>query len=263
MTANQIAYAKHKEDVRHNVETERQNLIHLRHEHTTSRASKTQAEAAISQAETAAGKLAEDSRKNRANEQINWWYNSAMANEVKRHNLETETTNRFQADSLREYQLKQGEALLRNAAVAERNATVNERELENSSTRARASLTSANAAWVNAQTSRANVQELIRSNKANEAMRAADYASQASYRQQQADLGFATLEEDTRWHTLSNYTNTINANAARIQAKAQEEKAKNDTSRVTYDNAAKAGSTVRDMSMGFVNVVSGIQRLGG
>lgn len=85
MTANQINYAKLKEEVRHNRVSER-------HEHQDVRTRRLGAQ-------TAAYSATESARHNRETEQINWW----NAREATRHNQEVESTNWFNAQESRRH----------------------------------------------------------------------------------------------------------------------------------------------------------------
>nr|AVX53500.1 putative ORF1 [Marmot picobirnavirus] len=205
MTANQIAYNRQREEVRHNAELEKQGRIHLAHEHATAGASVKQAEAAVSQAGTAALSQKETARHNAQQEQINWWYNSAYANEMRRHNMEGEAINRIQVDNLHEYQLAQGQAALRQAAVserqasvAERNATTQERELENSRLRSQASYLSAQAGWVSAQANQMRVTEEYRHNRVQESIQSQAQRSEAKYRNASARTAYLSYEDTAR-----------------------------------------------------------------
>lgn len=151
MTANQINYGKLQEDIRNHRVLE----VH----------SGQQAQAALSQAATAAGRASEEARANREKERVNWW----NALEQGRHNQITEATERYRVESLADYQRVQSSVLQRQAAVSERQAAVQEGTL--------AELIANNAA-VRQETQRANVarenwqmqqyEESARSNRANE-----------------------------------------------------------------------------------------------
>lgn len=109
MTSNQIAYAKHREEARHN-------RVQERHEHR-------QTDALASQAETARMRAVEEGRHNLEQERTNWW----SAQEQGRHNLRTEDINFMTGSSQVRYQGAMGVAALRNAASSERQAAVSER----------------------------------------------------------------------------------------------------------------------------------------
>lgn len=129
MTANQIAYNRHLEDKRNHLVLEQHSAM--------------QAEAAKSQADTAAKRAEEEGRHNKATETINWW----SAQEVQRHNLagesleqgkltETSRHNRAseqlaqkQFESTDRLNRAQSEAVLRQAAVSERKVGVEESAL--------------------------------------------------------------------------------------------------------------------------------------
>lgn len=97
MTAQQIAYAKHREERRHNIATERLGRKQAA-------IAKQQADASTSQASTAAARQGEDSRHNYEQELINW----------------------FATRNLASLQQAQGQALLRQAGAAERQAGASE-----------------------------------------------------------------------------------------------------------------------------------------
>lgn len=105
MTANQIALAKVREEGRHNRVSERHEHIDVRSRQRTALANSLNAET------------------NARNATTNWW----AAQESARHNLATERVSEYSAKALRDYQLSQSEALLRQAAVGERQASVAER----------------------------------------------------------------------------------------------------------------------------------------
>lgn len=117
MTKNQIEYAKHREDARHNRVTEQQKLrdqaIGL-----------ISANAAKSQADTAVLRQAEDARHNQQTEAINWWTNRSSLEETSRHNRMQENAAARTA-SIQERQATTAE---RQAAVSERSAAVSERQ---------------------------------------------------------------------------------------------------------------------------------------
>lgn len=114
MTANQIAYAKLREDSRHNRESEKAG-------HLT-------AQASWSQARTAASRAAEEGRHNLETERVNWW----NVQEGARHNRAQESTNAFMAESQARFNSTQAQTLMRNALVNERNADLRYHELAES-----------------------------------------------------------------------------------------------------------------------------------
>lgn len=136
MTANQINYAKHREDVRHNLATEAQRDVELRH-------IGSQAAAALQQAATAGRAQRETERHNQEQERVNWF----LGQEQQRHNVASEgiassqlaesirhskMTEAFQdrstivQEELGKSQIKlqdaQGQAVLRQAAASEKQA---------------------------------------------------------------------------------------------------------------------------------------------
>lgn len=102
MTANQIAYARHLEERRHNVETESQGRRDVESRALTANASWWQAETAMrSQQEGARHNreaeatnwfaALETQRANTEREAIQWWANRAQVEETQRHNRAAET----------------------------------------------------------------------------------------------------------------------------------------------------------------------------
>lgn len=168
MTANQINYAKHQEDVRHNKATEAQRdqeLVHIG----------TQAQAAMRQATIASRSQREAVRHNQEQERVNWF----LGQEQQRHNVASEgiassqlaesirhskATESFQdrstivQEELGKSQIKlqdaQGQAVLRQAGASE--------------VQARASMTSALAQQIQAQVSQQRQAEDARHNLATE-----------------------------------------------------------------------------------------------
>lgn len=218
MTANQIAYNRQREEVRHNLVSE----LH----------SGQQAQAALSQADTAGKRQTEDARHNRETERVNWWtaqetqrHNVSQEqigwgnlDESRRHNLAQERTNQFAAESTARYQSAQSEAVLRQAAVSERQAAVAERN---------AAVNEGNLAEsirhngvLEAESQRHNqyqesiwtrqADETVRSNKAKEAL------SQA-----QIGLGYSQLAESVR-HNKAYESEVNRSNLANEQLRSQQ-----------------------------------------
>lgn len=127
MTANQIAYAKHLEESRHNRVSEV-------HEHQDVQTRKFVANTGWYSAK-------EQARHNMEQERVNWWDTKTRNAENERHNREDERTKLFSANALRDFQINQSEALLRQAATSERQAQVAE---ENARTNARNAATREN-----------------------------------------------------------------------------------------------------------------------
>nr|AVX53317.1 putative ORF1 [Marmot picobirnavirus] len=141
MTQNQISYARLQEDRRHNIQTEKAG-------HVT-------AQAAKSQAESAAKRQTEDARHNVTTEGINWWanretqrHNLAGESELQRHNIAgegalnrqlsegerhnkaVEETNAFTATAQARVGAANAEAALRQAAASERRAGSQEAQID-------------------------------------------------------------------------------------------------------------------------------------
>lgn len=182
MTANQIAYAKHREDVRHNRVSER-------HEHRDVQSRELQAKSAWSQAGTAQIRAEEDARHNRETESAQWWMNRATITEQQRANQEKERISWYDAMSNDAYRRSTAQAQHRTVDVAERNALTAWHKLGVDELNART------AAYKAEQTARtADAQA-----RANE-IRSAELAE--TIRQNKAWLGFnyANLSETGRTH---------------------------------------------------------------
>lgn len=123
MTANQIAYAKHLEESRHNRVSEV-------HEHQDVQTRKRAAETGWYSAR-------ETARHNVEQEKLNWWDKQTGHAETQRHNKEEERTKLFSANALRDFQINQSEALLRQAASSERQAQVSEENARTNALNAR------------------------------------------------------------------------------------------------------------------------------
>lgn len=173
MTANQINYAKHREEGRHNrtlEEIEREKLVTAQHQADTQRY----------QARTAKRVAQEQERANRAREEYNWWSFGQTLSEQNRHNVEQENVSRSGlAETIRhntvsetlaqqDYQSmaalrsQQGEASLMQAQASQRSAEANYRS-------ATAALQQATVAGIRAETEKSQLAELIRHNSINEA----------------------------------------------------------------------------------------------
>lgn len=247
MTANQIAYAKHLEERRHNRVSER-------HEHRDVESRSLTAAANWWQASTASKRAVEEGRHNRAEEERNWWLNRAATAETQRHNeaqeylqgiqaAETRRHNEsqegvawFSANALRNYQLNQSEALLRQAAVAERNADSQTRIAASNEQQARAALLNAMTNQRNADT---RLSELAASIGMNSARVAADYASiaesqRASMARQdeinrsnrinemlQSERDYFSYTEQQRHNRQTERVAQLNARAQLMNAKSQ------------------------------------------
>lgn len=121
MTANQINYARVREDRRHN-------LISEKHEHEDVRTRRMTAGANVSQAETARLRQSEDARHNRMSERFNTEKLNIESAETRRHNAATEDVQRFSALAESIYKQSKAQFESRQAAVSEREASVRERQ---------------------------------------------------------------------------------------------------------------------------------------
>lgn len=92
MTANQINFARHKEDSRHNRATEEAKLRDIA-------IGERQAYASELQAQTAAKRQLEDVRHNTESERINWFNTLQTTSEARRHNQEQEQISWFSAQA--------------------------------------------------------------------------------------------------------------------------------------------------------------------
>lgn len=187
MTANQINLAKVREEARHNRVSER-------HEHEDVASRRLSANASYLTAQ------AQD-----RNATTNWW----AAKEQGRHNLETERVSAYSADALASFQLKQGEALLRQAAVAEREADTRVREAlvkERQASVAERDLANRYRSSV-AQQTQAEVA------KQNTQIRRDELAASILANQRQVALGYSQLAESKR-HAQAVESETMRANMA-------------------------------------------------
>lgn len=220
MTANQINYGRLKEDIRNHRVLE----VH----------SGQQAQAALSQASTAAIRASEEARANREKERVNWW----NALEQGRHNQVTESTERYRVESLADYQRIQSSVLQRQAAVSERQAAVQEgtlAEMIANNAAVRQETQRANIARENwqmqqyeeaARANRANEQisrdrnlltqnqlyEIQRSNLANEAIKRLQISEQSRSNRAQESLESSRIEETRR----SNIAREVEANRSNL-----------------------------------------------
>lgn len=112
MTANQINYARHKEDVRHNRQTELQKDRDLA-------IGERQAVASELQASTAARRQLEDARHNQETERVNWFSTLQQTSETQRHNREQEQIQWFTAQAKDRHDTESRAIQSRQAAVAE------------------------------------------------------------------------------------------------------------------------------------------------
>lgn len=116
MTANQINYARTKEDRRHNLVTEEQKLRDIA-------IGERQALAAELQASTASKRQLEDARHNRESETINWFSTRNQIAETQRHNREQEQVSWFSAQSQDRHNYEMRQIQSRQADAAQLQAT--------------------------------------------------------------------------------------------------------------------------------------------
>lgn len=164
MTANQIEFAKHGETRRHNQVTEAQGWRDVDTRSRQADAAMQQAVAATQQAGVAAQRLKEESRHNAEQERINWWSTERSQKEVERANAEKEKQQWVAITTLADLQAKQGDAVQRQAAVAESDAVSKRLQAQASQIQAGAASRQASASMLNAQTQQSALAESIRHN---------------------------------------------------------------------------------------------------
>lgn len=187
MTANQIAYSKHLEEARHNRVSER-------HEHYDTRSRRMQAEAAGSQAQTAAYRA--DTERQQLG--VNWWLaqeqqRAAMAKESEtyRHNYQQEQIDMYKSMTAASAAQDQARAALQQAAVARTNATTRQNELAESIR---------HSSVLEGQ-SQSQLIEQVRRNKASEAINYAQIGESRRASRAQEALTSQRISEETR-HNL-------------------------------------------------------------
>lgn len=215
MTANQIAFARHKEESRHNRVSER-------HEHRS--------------IEQQGARYAEEARHNQETERVNWW----SAQEQGRHNQATEATAQFSANALRDFQINQSEALLRQAGVAERRADIDYADLANKYRTSVANARNAATNERNAATREAELRQSIVATNASiglgysqlaEQTRAAQAREAENYRS-----NVANLEELSRHNVATEEIGSTQAGAAETQAAASKSRARTEVRRTTIQS---------------------------
>lgn len=163
MTANEIAYARHLEDARHNAETERQGALDVQTRAHQADSQRISAEAARSQASTAAYRAGTE--------------RSALAETI-RHNSVQESQNWVSTLTDADYKRVTGAAAANQAVANLRNAETRERELDEKK-----------RAAVAAQT------ETMRTNRANEALRSAELEPKKTTAQAQQQRAAGTMQQ--------------------------------------------------------------------
>lgn len=214
MTANQIALSKLREEARHNRVSEV-------HEHYDTRTRRQQADAATSQADTAAKQLA-----------VNWWsaqeaQRSAMAKEAEtyRHNYQQEQLDSYRYMTAAAAAQDQARAALQQAGTAARNATTNENVLAETIRRNMA---------LESQASK-ELQEQSRHNRAAEGVSYAQVSEQKRANVAQEQLKAQYQQELARHNVEAEKVATSQAMSASRQASAAEQSA---VSGATHSSAA-------------------------
>lgn len=215
MTANQINFAKHKEDSRHNRATEEAKLRDIA-------IGERQAYASEMQARTASQRQAEDARHNRESERINWFSTLQTTSEAQRHNREQEQIQWFSAQSQDRHNLESRQIASRqaeasalqartaweslgiqrfNAATAARQATVAEQQTAVSRRLATVQERQATVAERNASVNEYAAQTGRLSASAAQTSASAAYAN-ALASQRQAEIRAGELGESIRRNTI-------------------------------------------------------------
>lgn len=210
MTANQIAYAKLREDQRHNVVSEGQKDRDLAIGESTAVSQRIQAE-------TASRRQSEDARHNFEQESIDWWKNQSTIRETSRHNRQAEVTEIERVRSLAGLQQAQSRAALIQANASERQAAAQERSSMASQISASAAQTSAAASYLASSIRGLELQETSRHNVETESIGRTDATSKritAQAAQSQASTASGKLK-------LESEVNRKNATSQRISAVAQ------------------------------------------
>lgn len=150
MTANQINYARQREEVRHNIRTEHQKDRDLA-------IGERQAASAELQAQVASRRQSEDARHNLQTEAVNWFSAAGNLSETQRHNKELESINWFDTRSQDTYRRASASAQMQQAQAARTSAAA-------SYLGAQASMEQARVAGTNAATRQSELAESIRHN---------------------------------------------------------------------------------------------------
>lgn len=266
MTTNQIAYNKHLEEKRHNLVTES-------HEAQDVISRQITAQAASSQAATAANRLTEDQRANREKERVNWF----NAQETARHNLRLEDLSQYSTDKSTaetryrtdtEARLKEVDQQLKREEIG-----VESHKAQSQRISSLASELAARASMFNANTNKQNLAELIRhntevesetkrSNMNSELIRALNQAENVRHNVQQESLN---AERNTNDYTLGQRqqdTNAENAISNRISALAAEKNAATNRGAAYaegFKDVAFGVSQAADAATTIFNLVKGVQ----
>lgn len=288
MTANQINFARHREDVRHNIHTERQkerdlaigeaNAVTNAFSARTGRL--THEEAARHNREQESinwfdtqGRLAETTRHNQASEELGWYQHQTNLQETTRHNLASESAAQVsnavrsreadikekQAVAQENYWKDSARAALQQAENQSRQASVSERNLEIQRHQAESGRLSALASQSNAQAgfARANAaaQSALAAQRSAEAaiLNAQTRSNELAESIRKTDV---TLEENRRHNVINESVDRAEArsrarqaDSAAQQADAASTRARNDTIRTGVE-VFKAGS---DLAKSIIN----------
>lgn len=255
MTTNQVAYAKVKEDTRHNTETEQ-----IERSKAASQAS--QADSAARQARVAELAQEEAARHNREGERVNWFSALSGWEESVRHNKETESVNWFNAQTTRDTQTRQAAVSERLAHVQEgqlgvaqeqlklnaRDTASREKQASASQTQAAASMIQASASrdqatasLLNAQTQQSALAESIRHNQIVEQETFRNNLAMASAAQTQA----IAATQRAQSAQLDSETRAAQLPIMQQQAEASSKQAATSVFRSITDAGFKAGQGIQ------------------
>lgn len=268
MTANQIAYAKHLEEKRHNVETESQGRRDVESRALTASANWWQAETAMrrSQEESRHNREAEATnwfatletqRANTEREAIQWWQNRTTAAETQRHNEAVER-EAVRSNTQREAEARRsnlaGEHIAR--STMENNLWRYQREdarelaklpilqqqADASSRQANAALQQAAIAAGRLQYEYSSLAEAIRHNyvSENELIRHNAYSEYLTSNQQTETQRHNEMMEAAQRY--GNYTSFYDAQTRRNELSIKQQRADADTQRAKASSAQAAAS---------------------
>lgn len=248
MTANQIAFNKAKEEARHNRVSER-------HEHYDTRSRRMQAEAASSQAATAARQV-----------DVNWWAaqegqraNMAKEAETYRHNYQQEELSRYQAMTAAAAAQDQARAALQQARIAGVNAATRQSELAETIRRNSAAITQAQLELretgrrnlAQEAISRSSVAEQSRANQAAEALRGLELEEKTRHAMEEEKIGVSQALSASKRASASETSasaSVVSAGAAAKQADVAESRASSDKWRNRFLNTKDAVGIAKDVA---------------
>lgn len=235
MTANQIAYARHQEDKRHNLALESQGQEELKYKKGTS-------DAALMQAEVAKIRAVEEGRHNLISEQIS----SKIASESERHNVEMESAQKGAlAESIRHNMF--GEELSAKSATSL--IKLQDRQGVAVLQQAQASLSQAAAAHISA----AAAQEQARVAGVNAATRQSELAETIQH-------NAITRNEVARHNEAMEINDSVKAGAATSQAEsaAKQAQAAAVRSGVDFANGAMDALPTSGLGSSILGIVRGM-----